>query len=102
MNDENLFDAGIFHSDCGSGFENMGLDELLDSFRIKRSLSRKSNPWDNAVFEATFKLCRAEFACREKFRSIKELQLNLSDYVHWFNNIRIHSTSDYMSPVEFR
>ena len=26
----------------------------------------------------------------------------LSDYVHWYNNLRIHSTLGYMSPVEFR
>ncbi|MFB9988078.1 IS3 family transposase [Bacillus benzoevorans] len=24
------------------------------------------------------------------------------DYVHWFNHIRIHSTLDYLSPVEYR
>ena len=65
-------------------------------------MSRKSNPWDNAVSEATFKLYKAEFAYRERFNTIEELQLKLSDYVHWFNNIRIHSTLDYMSPVEFR
>lgn len=25
----------------------------------------------------------------------------LLDYVHWYNNFRIHSTLGYMSPVEF-
>jgi len=26
----------------------------------------------------------------------------LADYVHWFNNIRLHGALDYMAPVEFR
>ncbi|MBZ5753130.1 IS3 family transposase, partial [Metabacillus rhizolycopersici] len=26
----------------------------------------------------------------------------LNDYVHWFNNIRIHGTLDYLTPVEFK
>jgi len=80
----------------------MEIDKLLNTFGIRRSLSRKSNPWDNAVSEATFKLYKAEFAYREKFETLKELQLKLNDYVHWFNNVRIHSTLGYLTPVEFR
>ncbi|WP_155273030.1 IS3 family transposase, partial [Lysinibacillus sphaericus] len=26
----------------------------------------------------------------------------LDDYVHWFNNIRIHGTLGYLTPVEFK
>ena len=32
----------------------------------------------------------------------RELRAKLLDYVHWYNNFRIHSTLGYMSPVEFR
>ena len=39
---------------------------------------------------------------RESFANARELQAKLSDYVHWHNNFRIHSTLGYMSPVEFR
>jgi len=24
------------------------------------------------------------------------------DYIHWFNNIRIHGTLGYISPIEFK
>lgn len=30
------------------------------------------------------------------------LQLELADYVHWFNNIRLHGTLGYRSPAEFK
>lgn len=38
---------------------------------------------------------------RESFVNARELQVKLSDYVHWHNNFRIHSTLGYMSQVEF-
>ena len=48
----NLSKVQIFHMDRGSEFRNSQIDELLHAFKIKRSLSRKGNPWDNAVAEA--------------------------------------------------
>ena len=39
---------------------------------------------------------------RDSFSDLRDLQAKLSDYVHWYNNFRIHSTLGYMSPVEFR
>jgi transposase InsO family protein len=100
--DANHYDVDIFHSERGSEFDNMTIDDLSDFFGIRRSLSRKSNPWDNAVAEATFKLYKAEFTYREHFNTIEELQVKLSDYVHWFNNVRIHSTLGYLTPAEFK
>lgn len=100
--DAGLFDVGIFHTDRGSEFDNTDIDRMLGFFGIRRSLSRKADPYDNAVAEATFKLYKAEFAYREHFSTIRDLQVRLSDYVHWFNNIRVHSTLGHMTPVEFR
>ena len=78
------------------------IDELLDVFEIKRSLSAKGCPYDNSVYESTNKILKAEFVCRERFSTLRELQAKLSDYVNWYNNFRLHSTLGYMSPVEFR
>ncbi|MFL2080065.1 DDE-type integrase/transposase/recombinase, partial [Marinilactibacillus psychrotolerans] len=39
----------VFHTDRGKEFDNHILDELLGTFDIVRSLSRKGNPYDNAV-----------------------------------------------------
>ena len=62
----------------------------------------KGCPYDNAVAESTFKSFKAEFVNRRIFTSIEQLRLELSDYVHWFNCIRLHGTLGYLSPVEFR
>ena len=97
-----LSDIEVFHTDRGSEFDNARIDEMLEVFGIRRSLSRKGCPYDNAVDESTNKTLKEEFVYQEEFGSLRELQLKLSDYVHWYNHERPHSTLGYMSPVEFR
>ena len=46
----------VFHADRGSEFDNAAIDELLDVFEIKRSLSAKGCPYDNSVDESTNKI----------------------------------------------
>ncbi|EUJ34515.1 transposase, partial [Brochothrix thermosphacta DSM 20171 = FSL F6-1036] len=36
------------------------------------------------------------------FSNLNQLELELNDYVHWFNNIRIHGTLGYLTPTEFK
>ena len=86
----------------GIVLSNAAIDELLDVFEIKRSLSAKGCPYDNSVDESTNKILKAEFVYRDRFSTLRELQAKLSDYVNWYNNFRLHSTLGYMSPVEFR
>ena len=91
----------VFHTDRGSEFDNTRIDELLDVFGIKRSLSRKGNPYDNAVVESTDRLLKKELVYRNSYATIEQLRRDLNDYVWWFNNQRLHSTLGYRSPKEF-
>ncbi|MBP3951861.1 IS3 family transposase [Bacillus suaedae] len=92
----------LFHTDRGSEFKNKLIDEALATFNIKRSLSMKGCPYDNAVAEATFKIIKTEFIKRRHFDSLKDLEKDLSQYIHWFNHKRIHGTLRYLSPLEFK
>lgn len=92
----------MFHTDRGSEFKNQLIDEMLDVFQIKRSLSMKGCPYDNAVAESNFKMFKTEFVKGRNFDSLEQLKIELADYVHWFNNIRIHGSLNYMTPVEYR
>lgn len=91
-----------FHTDRGSEFKNQLIDQALKTFDIKRSLSMKGCPYDNAVAEATFKIVKTEFVRGQHFTSLEELSRELQDYVHWFNHIRIHGTLGYLSPIEYK
>src|SRR5699024_11636170 len=46
----------IFHTDRGSEFKNVGIDELLNKNNIERSISDKGKPYDNALSEMKFKI----------------------------------------------
>lgn len=65
-------------------------------------MSEKGTPYDNAVAEATFKTIKTEFINGRVFFSQEELDLALFDYVHWFNNIRIHGSLGYLTPLEYK
>ncbi|SCN02049.1 Transposase [Bacillus wiedmannii] len=80
----------FFHTDRGN------------KFKIKRSLSGKGCPYDNAIAEATYKIFKTEFVRGRDFASLEELALEFNDYVNWFNNVRIHGTLGYLIPVQYR
>jgi transposase InsO family protein len=62
----------------------------------------KGCPYDNAGAQAMFKVSKTEFANGAHFSSHEQLALELDDFVHWFNNIRIHGKLGYLTPVEFK
>jgi transposase InsO family protein len=82
----------LFHTDRGSEFKNKLIDQALETFGIERSLSEKGTPYDNAVAEATFKTIKTEFVHGRVFPSQQDFNVELFDYVNWFNNIRIHGS----------
>ncbi len=92
----------IFHTDRGNEFKNELIDNLLSTFKIERSLSKKGCPYDNAVAEATFKIIKTEFVLSNVFNTLEILDLLLFDYVNWYNNKRIHGSLGYLSPAEFK
>lgn len=98
----NLNNIKMFHTDRGKEFDNKLISEALEMFGIQRSLSMKGCPYDNAVAEAMFKVFKTEFANIKQFSTLEQLSFELNDYVHWFNNIRIHGTLGYLTPIEFK
>lgn len=97
-----LSNIQIFHTDRGNEFKNKLIDDTLETFSIQRSLSMKGCPYDNAVAEATYKIIKTEFVKQFKFKNIEQLRIELADYVNWFNNHRIHSSLDYLTPKQYK
>ena len=96
-----LTDVQVFHTDRGGGFDDTGIDGLLDVFGIKGSLSRKGNLYDNAVVESTDRLLKKELVCRNSYATVGQLRRGPDDCVWWSDDRRLHSTLGYPSPKEF-
>jgi transposase InsO family protein len=92
----------LFHTDRGSEFNNLLVDNILDTFGIKRSLSNAGNPYDNAVAEAMYSVIKTEFAFKNEWSDLAEFKLFWFDYVNWYNNVRIHGSLGYNTPSGFR
>jgi transposase InsO family protein len=98
----NLTKIKVFHTDRWNEFKNKTIEEVLKAFEIKRSLSKKGCLYDNVVVEATYKIIKTEFAFNRVFKSLEELKRELKNYVLWYKNKRIHSSLNYMTPIEYR
>lgn len=92
----------VFHTDRGSEFKNKIIDNILVTFNIVRSLSKKGCPYDNAVAEASFKVIKTEFIKGRIFEDLEQLKIEFFDYVNWYNNKRIHGSLSYQTPVAYR
>lgn len=58
----NLKCIHLFHTDRGNEFKNKLMDEALETFKIKQSLSMKGCPYDNAVAAAPLRFLRRSLA----------------------------------------
>ncbi|WP_106396145.1 IS3 family transposase [Enterococcus timonensis] len=97
-----LTEVQLFHTDRGKEFDNQTIEEIIGAFGITRSLSKKGCPYDNAVAESTYKSVKVEFVHQFRFESLEQLELELFDYVNWWNHLRLHGTLGYETPIGFR
>jgi transposase InsO family protein len=92
----------LVHSDRGSQFASDLFRAELKLRSCPQSMSRKGNCWDNAVAESFFSTLKTELIHHEKFKTKKEAEEKIFDYVEiFYNRQRIHSTLNYMTPEKF-
>lgn len=91
----------IFHSDRGVQYASQHISNLfLYNRKMNQSMSRKGNCWDNAVAESFFKSLKCELVYRTKFDSFLQAELEIREYINWYNNKRIHQSLNYLTPLE--
>jgi putative transposase len=91
----------IFHSDRGSQYASLDFRAVLKKYGISASMSRKGNCWDNAPTETLFGSLKVERLHGERFQTIRQAKDEALAWLLWYNTERMHSTLNYVSPVEF-
>ena len=94
--------AGLLHhSDRGMHYTATVYQRLLAARGATASMSRRGDCWDNAVVESFFATLKTELINDAKWRSRAEAISGLRQYIDWYNQHRLHSTLNYMSPAAF-
>ena len=90
---------GIFHSDRGSQYTSNDFEELLKTFEIKHSYSKKGCPYDNASMESFNAILKKEEVNVNNYETFNEAKLAIFEFIEsWYNNLRIHGTLGYITP----
>jgi transposase InsO family protein len=91
----------IFHSDRGSQYASQDYSQLIKGLGITPSMSRKGNCWDNACSETLFGSLKVERLHGQHFETIRQAKDETIAWLLWYNQTRMHSTLDYVSPMQF-
>lgn len=94
--------ALLHHSDRGIQYASRDYRKLLLSNKAAISMSRKGNVLDNAPMESFFATLKKELIHRDHYQTRREAVSNIFEYIEGFYNpVRIHSSIQYYSPVEY-
>jgi putative transposase len=96
-----LIDGLVHHSDAGSQYTSIRYTLRLADAGAVASIGTVGDSYDNAMAESVIGLYKTECTKRDgPFRTVDELELATSSWVHWFNTARLHSKIGYVPPVE--
>lgn len=91
----------IFHSDLGSQYTSNEYERILMENGVIHSYSKKGYPYDNASMESFNAILKKEEVNVNTYKTFKEAKLAIFEFIEsWYNNTRIHSTLDYITPNE--
>ncbi len=89
----------MFHSDQGCHYTSRSFRQLLWRYRIKHSMSRRGNCWDNAPMERFFRSFKTEWMNKGGYCDDIEVKHSINDYIiGYYNNVRPHQHNKGLAP----
>ena len=98
---EKVTDGLALHSDQGFQYLSQEYFNLTQAYHISPSMSRRGNPYDNALAENFFSILKTECIYRVKLRTFAEAEQVIDEYIHFYNHVRLQSKTK-LTPAEFR
>lgn len=92
----------IHHTDRGSQYTADDYQSTLTAKHVLISMSKKADPFDNAMMESFFSTLRAELTELAHFHTRAQARTALFEFIEGFyNRQRLHSSLGYFSPADF-
>jgi transposase InsO family protein len=92
----------LLHSDQGFQYTSRQYNKLIQTYKMKVSMSRKANCWDNASMESFFSHFKSECFHLHPFRSPKEVKDAVNRYIRFYNHQRFQKKLNNLSPYQYR
>ena len=89
------------HSDQGFQYTSQAYFKLTQAYGIMPSMSRRGNPYDNALAENFFSILKTECIYRTKIATFAEANRLIDEYIYFYNYQRIQ-TKTKLTPLELR
>ena len=97
-----LMQSGLyFHSDRGAEYVATRYQRWLKNNGVIQSMNRKGVMNDNAEMESFFHQFKAERIHKNEYTTEKELRAVIIEYVGFYNQRRLHSSLNYLTPNEY-
>ena len=92
----------IFHTDRGSEYRGLEFQKVNNRYGIIPSMNRPGKCTDNAEMESFFHTLKGDLIKNTIFKTEKHMRNAIAGYIqHFYNRFRLHSSLNYMSPVEY-
>ena len=92
----------VHHSDRGVQYCSKEYIKRLKDNKMKISMSKKGDPYDNACIESFHSSIKKECIYRQRFQTKGDARKAVQIYiVQFYNEKRRHSTLDYVSPNQY-
>ena len=89
------------HSDQGFQYTSHAYFKLTKSYNITPSMSRRGNPYDNAMAENFFSILKSECINRIKLQTFEDAREIIDEYIYFYNNERLQLKTK-LTPHELR
>ena len=92
----------IHHSDRGSQYCSSDYRKLLERFKMKASMSRKGNCYDNAPMESFWGTLKNELVYHQRYATREQAIREITEYIEvFYNRQRRQARLGYLSPVAY-
>jgi putative transposase len=92
----------IHHSDRGSQYCSYEFTKLLNQFKIRVSMSRKGNCYDNAPMESFWGTLKNELVYHQQYATRQQAIREITEYIEiFYNRQRRQARLGYLSPAAY-